>query len=230
MLSALRLVGIGLGLLLLALGARRVVRAGTGSRMPGLLQAAAGLALAAVAFYPELAGPVRDLLGLSAESPGRLLALLIVSIGFAYPLLFYAVNRAERASRRTDALVRALALADAATTAGNASPAPILVGLPAHNEAETPPRVLEGIPAQIAGRRTRVLVVDDGSTDRTPPLPPASGMGRIASPQLGGGGALRTGYLAAAAAGYDIVVTLTLTVSTTQRDTHARLPDSQRRG
>ena len=209
MLSELRIAGIALGVVLAALGARRVLRVGTGSHVPGLLQIAAGCGITAVAINPELAAPIRDLLGLSAESPGRLLAVVIVSVGLAYPLIFYALNRAEDAGRRTGALVRALALADARESMPKSHPGDILVCLPAHNEGGNLSSVLEGIPENVAGHRIQILVVDDGSADRTAMVARSQGAHVVRhSVQLGGGGALRTGYLAAAEAGFEILVTL----------------------
>jgi len=209
MLSVLRVGGIVFGVLMVAVGARRLVRTHTGSRIPALLQMGAGAAVIAVSIAPELASPIRDLLGLTGESPGRLIALLVVSVGLSYPLIFFALNRADRASRRTDALVRALALTGGVNAAPPAAADELLVCLPAHNEAENLPDVLEAIPRRVAGRRTRVLVVDDGSSDETRSVAVQHGAWVVRHElRLGGGGALRTGYAAAAAAGFEMLVTL----------------------
>jgi glycosyltransferase involved in cell wall biosynthesis len=45
--------------------------------------------------------------------------------------------------------------------------APIAIVIPAYNEEPTVAQVVRGIPAEIAGRRTEVIVVNDGSADRT---------------------------------------------------------------
>ena len=87
------------------------------------------------------------------------------------------------------------------TTSGEA---PTLVIIPAFNEEEALPAVL----AELAQRpHLDVIVVDDGSTDRTAAVAADQGVTVLSLPfNLGIGGALRTGFLYAVRNGYDRAV------------------------
>lgn len=81
---------------------------------------------------------------------------------------------------------------------------PTLVIIPAYNEEEALPKVL----AQLTTRPDLdVVVVDDGSLDRTAEVAAASGVTVLSLPfNLGIGGALRTGFLYAVRNGYERAV------------------------
>lgn len=84
----------------------------------------------------------------------------------------------------------------------------ILVVIPAFNEETTIKHVITSIPKRISGFTIVVLVVDDGSTDRTGILAKQSGaqvLRHIINRGLGG--ALSTGFFYARKYGFDIVVT-----------------------
>ena len=209
MFSFIRLAGLSFAVVLGAFASRRLLKAGRGSRVPGALQVLVSVALAAVSLDPDLATPLQDLLGLSTSSPGRLLALLIVSVAISYPLIFMAIGRADQASRRTNELIRALAIAKATPPPFPFTGHDVLVCIPAYEEADNLPAVLRAIPVQVCGRTTRVLVVDDGSRDRTGAVAASQGCW-VARHELrtGAGGALRTAYALATRGGAEIVVTL----------------------
>ena len=81
---------------------------------------------------------------------------------------------------------------------------PTLVIIPAFNEEEALPAVIREL-----GRRAGldVIVVDDGSTDRTAAVAAAEGVAVLSLPyNLGIGGALRTGFLYAVRNGYSRAV------------------------
>jgi len=81
-----------------------------------------------------------------------------------------------------------------APTAG----APVVLVLPAHDEAPRIGAVLRRVPAAVAGRPVQVIVVDDGSTDATVTVARAAGAELIVHPSnLGLGAAVRTGLAAA---------------------------------
>jgi glycosyltransferase involved in cell wall biosynthesis len=85
-----------------------------------------------------------------------------------------------------------------------ASPRRIAI-LPAFNEEQAIERVIDEIRAADPG--FTILVVDDGSTDRTCALARARGVDVIRLPfNLGIGGAVQTGYLYALENGYEIAV------------------------
>jgi glycosyltransferase involved in cell wall biosynthesis len=81
---------------------------------------------------------------------------------------------------------------------------PTLVIIPAFNEEEALPSVLR----DLADRKALdVIVIDDGSTDRTAEVAAAEGATVLSLPfNLGIGGALRTGFLFAVRNGYDRAV------------------------
>jgi hypothetical protein len=207
--SFIRLAGLAFAVVLVAVALRRLAKAGHASRVPGTFQVLVGVALAAVTVDPDLVTPLQDLLGLSASSPGRLLALLIVSVAVAYPLIFVSIGRSDQASRRTNELVRALAVAEATPPPFEFAGNEVLVCIPAYEEADNLPAVLGAIPAQVFGRPTRVLVIDDGSRDRTGAVAASHGcwVARHAL-RSGQGGAIQTAYTLAARSGAEIVITL----------------------
>ena len=85
----------------------------------------------------------------------------------------------------------------------------VLVCVPAFNEADSLPGVLAEIPATVAGLRTHVLVIDDGSRDGTAAVARNLGARVVSHPvNSGQGAALQTGYLVAERLGVDVVVTL----------------------
>lgn len=87
--------------------------------------------------------------------------------------------------------------------------APIAVVIAAFNEEPTVVSVIEDVPAEIAGQRTEVLVVNDGSADATAEL--ASGAGALVCDlpvNVGHGAALKLGYWLARKRGAKIIATI----------------------
>ena len=83
---------------------------------------------------------------------------------------------------------------------------PLLI-IPAHNEAESLPHVIREIRAAAPG--FDLLVVDDGSTDRTAALAAELGAIVVSLPvNLGYGGAVQTGFYYAVMHGYDLGVVM----------------------
>jgi glycosyltransferase involved in cell wall biosynthesis len=86
---------------------------------------------------------------------------------------------------------------------------PVLVLIPAYNEEENIGHVLEGMPKQVWGLETGVLVIDDGSRDQTTQVARDAGAWAIRSPaNRGGGAALRAGFDIGGHLGSEIVVTM----------------------
>jgi glycosyltransferase involved in cell wall biosynthesis len=85
----------------------------------------------------------------------------------------------------------------------------VAVVIPAYNEEDNIGQVLPRIPATVCGLEIAVLVVDDGSRDRTGDIAREHGaaVARHVT-NLGGGAALRTGYRLMVDSGARIVVTL----------------------
>ncbi|MEX2625777.1 MAG: lysylphosphatidylglycerol synthase domain-containing protein [Ilumatobacteraceae bacterium] len=79
--------------------------------------------------------------------------------------------------------------------------APVVLFLPAHNEAPRIAEVLASVPESVQGHPVVTLVVDDGSTDSTAEIARASGATVVSHPTNRGlGAAVRTGF----AAGVDL--------------------------
>jgi glycosyltransferase involved in cell wall biosynthesis len=77
---------------------------------------------------------------------------------------------------------------------------PVVLVLPAHDEAPRIRAVLDRAPAMVAGHRVRLIVVDDGSTDGTAAVAAAAGAEVVAHARNRGlGAAVRTGLAAASA-------------------------------
>ena len=207
--SALRIAGLIFAAVLVWIAISRLRRRGSGSRIPAASLLLVGLGLATVAIVPDLVRPLQDWLGLSGEPLGRLVTVLVVSVALAYVLLFYALARADRANQRVSRLVRALSVAQVEAAHAGASLGGVLVCIPAFNEAGSLPGVLAEIPASVAGLRTHILVIDDGSRDGTAAVARTLGARVVSHPvNSGQGAALQTGYLVAERLGVDVVVTL----------------------
>ena len=89
----------------------------------------------------------------------------------------------------------------------HALPARLLVVVPAWNEQDTLPAVIAELRRCVP--HADVLVVNDGSTDRTSEVAWAAGAQVLELPiNLGVGGAMRAGYLYALRARYDVTVQL----------------------
>jgi hypothetical protein len=207
--SLLRIAGLVIALFLISVAVRHLRSRGHGSRVPALLLLATGIGLSAVAIAPDLVRPIQDVLGLSGEPLGRLVTVLVVSVAIAYLLLFYALARADRANQRVSRLVRALSAAQLEAANADAGWGGVLVCIPAFNEADSLPGVLAEVPGEVAGLRTHILVIDDGSRDRTAAVAQSLGAHVVSHPvNSGQGAALQTGYLVAERLAVDVVVTL----------------------
>jgi hypothetical protein len=208
-LSLLRVGGLVLAVIFVLAGVRRIRGSGTGSRVPGVALLVAGLALGVVAAFPDVVRPLQGILGLSGEPLGRLMTVLILAVAVSFVLVLYAVGRADRANQKLSRLVRALSAAQLEARREDGPWGGVLVCIPAFDEAQSLPGVLHEIPTEVAGLRTHVLVIDDGSRDMTAAVARAGGAHVVTHPvNSGQGAALQTGYLVAERLGVEVVVTL----------------------
>jgi hypothetical protein len=174
--------------------------------MPVLL---IGLGLLAISVVPDVVRPVQDFIGLGDQPVGRIITVLVFSVMLSYLLIFLVFAKSERQTQRMRRLIRALSAAQMEQEQLGDHPGGILVVIPAYNEAEALPNVLAEVPATVAGRPTRILVVDDASRDATRRVAIANGAHVVTHPVNGGqGSALQTGYLVAERLGVEVVVTL----------------------
>jgi hypothetical protein len=168
-----------------------------------------GFGLLAISVAPDVVRPVQDFIGLGDQPVGRIITVLVFSVMIAYLLIFLVFAKAERQTQRIRRLIRALSAAQLEQEQLGDHPGGVLVVIPAYNEAESLPSVLAEVPATVAGRPTRVIVVDDASRDGTRRVAIANGAHVVTHPVNGGqGSALQTGYLIAERLGVEVVVTL----------------------
>jgi len=87
--------------------------------------------------------------------------------------------------------------------------APLAVVIPAFNEEPTVAGVIAGVPSEVAGLPTEVIVVVDGARDGTAPRAAQAGALVCDVPvNRGQGAALRLGYWLARARGAELIVTI----------------------
>jgi hypothetical protein len=205
--SELRVIGIIVAIAILGLVV--VLSRRDASRaivMPLLL---VGIGLLAISVAPDVVRPVQDFIGLGDQPVGRIITVLVFSVMVAYGLIFVVFAKAERQTQRIRRLIRALSAAQLEQGDQTDQERSVLVVIPAYNEAASLPGVLAEVPPTVAGRPTRVLVVDDASRDGTRQVAVAHGAHVVSHPVNGGqGSALQTGYLIAERLGVEIVVTL----------------------
>jgi len=91
---------------------------------------------------------------------------------------------------------------------------PVLVAIPVHNEEDHVARVLDEVRRVVSSDDAHILVIDDGSTDRTPDLLAEAerrhdGVSVIRhDTNLGYGRAMRRSFEAALRGGYDLLITM----------------------
>ena len=153
----------------------------------------ANISLLAISINPNVVNFLRDLLALQQYQYGRILALLIISNIILMFISVYTASKVENFRLQFDQLVRKLGLGLLETASKNVRP--IMVVIPAYNEAENLRHLLPKIPAKIKDVEVGVLVVDDGSYDETNQIVEEHGQIVVSNPiNRGGGAALRLGY------------------------------------
>lgn len=140
----------------------------------------------------------------------RILGLAVFAIFVLFLLILRALANNARQDRQLSAVLEGIAF-DEFRRQGHLERFEdrIAVLIPAYNEEDNIGLVIPRIPSEVCGVATAILVVDDGSRDRTGDV--AAGAGAIVARHVtnrGGGAALRTGYRLMSAAGARIVVTI----------------------
>lgn len=205
-LTALRSVGL---ISAIALIAYALIRRHSLRNVDVLILLAAGVGLALVS-GTEITDKLLSAFSFEKGNGGRILGLAVFAIFILFLLILRALSQAARNARQLSAVLEGLAWEEfrqAALPERFRDKIAILV--PAYNEAENVGYVLDRIPAEVCGRPTAVLVVDDGSRDGTGEV--AAEHGAIVARHVinrGGGAALRTGYRLMVESGAEIVVTL----------------------
>ncbi|CAB5132464.1 Glycosyl transferase, family 2 [Olavius algarvensis associated proteobacterium Delta 3] len=169
------------------------------------------ISLVTVSIHPASVNFARDLLALEQYQYGRIIALLIMSTIALFFHSLYTKARLEALRSQFDRLVRKLGtrLPEQDLSLANGIK-PIMVLMPALNEAENLADLLPRMPQMVEGVAVGVLVVDDGSEDATYDIVSrASNAWVVRNPiNRGGGAALRLGYDILKAAGARICVTM----------------------
>ena len=150
---------------------------------------------------------VYDYIGLVLDVQKRFVVVsLLANLALVLAILYLATGL--RTARRTmTRLTRSLSVDQAPSVDGESEFVQILI--PAYNEAGTIGKVLESLPATLAGYDVRPLVVSDGSVDGTARIARSEGASVIEHPvNQGQGGALKTGFEVAERNDAAIVVTM----------------------
>jgi hypothetical protein len=167
------------------------------------------LGLIGVSVNPDSVNWLRDLLRLGDFEYGRLFALTICASLGAAMLALYAKYRIDRLQVLLDRIVCESAAERALSESARERAKPIMILIPALNEAQNLETLLPRLPQSIRGAEVGVLVVDDGSSDSTSDV--AKRHGAIVARNVtnrGQGAASRVGYLVLKRCATQIVVTM----------------------
>jgi len=193
--SSLRLLGTVIGFLGL-FATFYVYRGARWNRLNFIFFMLLNFSLIAVTLNPNLLNVLRDALSLHKAYRGRIIALLIVSNVFLLFYIFFTKLKVDNVHFQFDRLVRSLGAKEIEQSADLAEHIkPIMILIPAYNEADNLKVILPNIPKQIEGLEVGVLVVDDGSDDETYTISKTNGACTVKNLiNRGGGAALRLGY------------------------------------
>jgi hypothetical protein len=205
--SSLRIFGCCIALLGLV-GAFLFYRGEKWNRLNFLLLLTFNLALLVVSLSPDTLNTLRDMLALKTTQRGRIISLLVVANLFLGFYLFYTNTKLARVMGQFDLLVRHLGNVAADVT--DLAIRPVMVLIPAFNEADNLKELLPRIPATVEGLPVGVLIVDDGSSDGTCRAGDAFEHIHVVRNPInrGGGAALRLGYDILQSMGARICVTM----------------------
>ena len=190
--SGLRITGLIIGLIGL-ISTFLVYRGPKWKRLNFIFFSLVNISLIAITINPNVVNFLRDLLALQQYQYGRILALLIITNVILMFFSLYTASKLENLRLQFDQLVRKLGLGFLETASKNLKP--IMIVIPAYNEAENLRYLLPMIPAKIRDTEVGVLVVDDGSEDETRQVVNEHNQFIVSNPiNRGGGAALRLGY------------------------------------
>ena len=192
--STIQLIGIGFALCFIVIGARalRQERADTFYPPTSIFT---GVLLLVVAVFPNTAGVLNEMLAIGKFTGSRLIALLIIVVLVLWIFVTVIAGRERKLNRQFDRLIRNEVVDRFLLTSGGEFKGSVLCLVPAFNEAENLKSVLGRFPKEVNGVPVHVLVVDDGSTDRTAEVVKSMDCALAKVPvNRGGGSALRTGF------------------------------------
>ncbi|MCK5783758.1 MAG: DUF2304 family protein [Desulfobacterales bacterium] len=207
--SNLRLFGLVVGILGLLFTFFKY-RGPRWNRANFILSAMFNICVITISVNPNSVNFARDLLALEKYQYGRIIALLIFSNIFLLFFAFYNKSKQNNITIQIDKLVRGLGAIDIKKSIEDQSKfKPIMIVIPAYNEADNLNVLLPKIPSQINGMDVGVLVVDDGSDDETINVVRSHNHFAVANIiNRGGGAALRLGYDVLKNGGAKICITM----------------------
>ena len=204
----LRIFGAVVAVLLVALTVRRRAKGQLRrGELMAVLVVSSGLLVASI--IPDLLDPVLGALGFQRGGERRIIGLLVISNLFTLALVIRGFARDEQLSSEIGDLVDYMALRRLDDEGWNPVPGGLAVVIPAFNEADNLPAVLEEMPREVMGLKVNVFVIADGCTDDTETVARDHGASVIRRElRRGSGAAVRLGYLSALRSGAEVVVTL----------------------
>jgi len=172
------------------------------------LSVSLGLMVATIA--PGTVSIVRDMLALKEGQYSRLIAILIVSSLALWPFVLYQGYKRAQFSQQIEKWMQWGFEREFESKYPSVKKLErIAVVIAAYNEEENIAPVLGQMPETICGEPYSILLVDDGSRDRTAQVAHEAGALVVQVPvNRGGGAALRTGFNLARNRGAEVVVTL----------------------
>lgn len=214
----IRLLGLVIGAAGL-LGTFLVYRGAKWNRSNFVLFSLMNIALIVVSIDPDSVNLLRDMLSLQEAQFGRLLALLILTNLFLLFLAVYTKSKLNALSIQFDRLIRQFG-ADRLAASMNIKDRikPIMVIIPAYNEAENLKKLLPKIPPAIGDREVGVLVIDDGSTDGTGDVVRSAGHLVVSN-------IINRGQGSASRLGYDILIKYNAAVGVTMDADNQHRPE-----
>jgi cellulose synthase/poly-beta-1,6-N-acetylglucosamine synthase-like glycosyltransferase len=192
--SNIRILGIILGVSLAA-AALLYFRGPRWNRSTFVITILIAIALLIVSIDPDSANALRDLFAFGQFEYGRMFAVLVLSTIFLFFLVIYTKFKVDSLALLLDRYMRAEVLQSAEGPAPGPEPHGIVIIIPALNEAENLRTLLPKIPKTISGLPVGVLIVNDGSSDKTRDVALANGCWVANVPVTRGqGAASRIGY------------------------------------
>ncbi len=166
--------------------------------------------LICVSLEPDSVNILRDMLVFREGQFSRLISICIVSNILLWLLLFYTRFRWTAYVDQFDRLLQQLGISEFERQYPEIDHLPpVVVVLPAYNEAENISAVLTDMPSEVCGMQLAPLLIDDGSEDNTLQIARDFGAYSVRSPiRRGGGAALRIGFAIACQRGAKYIVTM----------------------